>query len=274
MPLAGLAVLVGLLVGVVVGALGAGGGILSVPALVYLLHQDPHSAAAGSLVIVAITALVSMPNRARLKQIDWQRGVVFGAISTAGSLAGAKLSALASAYLLLSLFALMLFIMGTLMLAKGLKQVRTEKFQQFSQIKFSSAPLYSPSSSSQIRKQQSWLAVICAALGTGLLTGFFGVGGGFMVVPILTLVLGFAMRMASGTSLLIIVIASLAALVGRIGQPLNMDWLVVSLFAGGSMAGGLIGGPLSQKIPPAYLTLIFGLLLLAVGGFTGFNTWI
>ena len=81
---------VGVLVGVVVGALGAGGGILSVPALIYLLGQDPHDASAGSLVVVGLTAIVSLIAPARAGRVHWRDGATFGLMSVLGALVGSR----------------------------------------------------------------------------------------------------------------------------------------------------------------------------------------
>ncbi|MDO5049270.1 MAG: sulfite exporter TauE/SafE family protein [Actinomycetaceae bacterium] len=240
------AVIIGVAVGVVVGALGAGGGILAVPALTYLLHQSPHAAATGSLVIVLATALVAIPEKVRKKTIRIREGLVFGAISVVGSFIGARLSAYVDGNVLMLLFAAMLAIMAIVMTRKGLRERKISEGEP--------AP----------RKPRGWPWVIVAATLTGFLTGFFGVGGGFMVVPVLTLVLAFGMREAAGTSLIIMVLASAAGLASRYGQSIPVDWEVVLGFMFGSMAGGIAGGPLSNKAKPHQLTLIFAALLAVV----------
>ncbi|MDN5900351.1 MAG: TSUP family transporter, partial [Brachybacterium sp.] len=90
MDLALLAVVVGVCVGIVVGALGAGGGILAVPVLVFLLGMPAHSATASSLVIVLITALASLPHHARRKNVDWRNGLVFAGVSVVGAVVGSR----------------------------------------------------------------------------------------------------------------------------------------------------------------------------------------
>lgn len=240
------AVVIGLVVGVVVGALGAGGGILAVPALTYLLHQSPHAAATGSLVIVLATALVAIPDKIRKKTIRIREGLVFGGIAIIGSFVGARLSALVDGNVLMILFAVMLAIMAVIMTRKGLKERKI------------------PEGEAVTREPRGWLAVIVAALATGFLTGFFGVGGGFIVVPVLTLVLAFGMREASGTSLIVMVLASASGLASRYGQAIPVDWEIVIAFMIGSMAGGIVGGPISSKAKPYQLTIIFGGLLGAV----------
>lgn len=115
---------VGVLVGVVVGALGAGGGILSVPALVYLLGQDPHDAAAGSLVVVGLTAIVSLITPARAGRVRWRDGLIFGLMSVLGALVGSRASTAVAGTVLLTLFCAMLAVVGVFMLVRGLRSWR------------------------------------------------------------------------------------------------------------------------------------------------------
>jgi len=113
--------------------------------------------------------------------------------------------------------------------------------------------------------------IAAAATFTGFLTGFFGVGGGFIVVPMLVLALGFPMKEASGTSLLVMIIASGAGLAARVGTHSNVDWPVVLAFAAASMVGGLLGGPLTKRASAAALTTVFGVLLLGVCAVTAYD---
>lgn len=241
-----LAVAIGIGVGVVVGALGAGGGILAVPALTYLLGQSPHAAALGSLVIVLATALTALPQRIRQQSIRIREGLVFGGISIIGSVVGGRLSALVNGHVLMLLFAAMLAIMSVLMIAKGMRERKM------------------PGGETSPGEPRGWLAVILAGLITGFMTGFFGVGGGFIVVPVLTVVLAFGMREAAGTSLIVMVMATVGGLLSRLGADIAIDWPVVIAFMLGSMGGSVVGGPLSNKAKPYQLTLIFGTLLAVV----------
>lgn len=241
-----MSVVIGIAVGIVVGALGAGGGILAVPALAYLLHQSPHAAAAGSLVIVLATALTALPQKIRRHQIRFREGLVFGSISVVGSFIGSRLTAFVEGHVLMALFAVMLGIMAVVMIRKGLKERKSDHDELVP------------------RKPRGMISVIVAGLATGFLTGFFGVGGGFMVVPVLTLVLAFKMREATGTSLLIMIMASATGIVSRYGHTIDADWDIVIGFMIGSMAGGILGGPLSNRAKPHQLTLIFGVLLVLV----------
>lgn len=242
---------VGVLVGVVVGALGAGGGILSVPALVYLLGQDPHDAAAGSLVVVGLTAIVSLTTPARAGRVRWRDGLIFGLMSVLGALVGSRASTAVAGTVLLTLFCAMLAVVGVFMLVRGLRSWRGSDDD-------------GGDGEGQVSARRGLLVIAAAATFTGFLTGFFGVGGGFIVVPMLVLALGFPMKEASGTSLLVMIIASAAGLAARVGTHSNVDWPVVLAFAAASMVGGLLGGPLTKRASASILTTVFGVLLLGV----------
>lgn len=295
MELVLLAIAVGIGVGIVVGALGAGGGILAVPVLVFLLGMDPHDATASSLVIVLITALASLPHHARKRNVQWRAGLVFAGVSVVGAVLGSRLSALVPADVLLTLFGVMLAAVAVVMLRRGAGARRDEALEAAAHGTTEAAdpppvevhddpvldqpgpdmvetadglhhhhgeaelPL-APSAAPSPRLGR----VIAAASLTGLLTGFFGVGGGFIVVPMLVIALGLAMRSASGTSLLVMIIATITSLLARVGTEVHVDWTTTLIFAAGSALGGVIGGPLSTKARPSTLTLLFAALLAGV----------
>ena len=300
MELVLLAIAVGVGVGIVVGALGAGGGILAVPVLVFLLGMPPHDATASSLVIVLITAVASLPHHARQRNVEWRAGLVFAAVSVLGAVIASRISALVPADALLTLFGIMLVLVAAAMLRRGLRTRRTEDAEAAA---LGTAPLaddaapiashddpvldqpgpdtvetadglhhhhgepdlpFAPAASPSPRLRY----VIAAASLTGFLTGFFGVGGGFIVVPMLVIALGLAMRRASGTSLLVMVIATAASLLARIGTEVQIDWVTTLVFAAGSAAGGMLGGPLSARARPSTLTLAFSALLGGVAAVT------
>lgn len=255
-----LAALVGLGVGVVVGALGAGGGILAVPILVYLLGQDPHAATASSLVIVGMTALASILFHARRGNVAWRDGLVFAACSTVGTAAGSRLSALVPAAVLMIAFACLLAVVSVAMFRRAAATRREEAAR--------TRRPPGPVQPVPVARSLSGPVLVGTATATGALTGFFGVGGGFIVVPMLVLALGLSMRRAAGTSLLVMLVASAVGLVSRIGTDVHVDWAVTLLFALGSMLGGLAGGPLSERARASTLTLVFASLLGAVAVFT------
>lgn len=242
------AVLVGVIVGIVVGALGAGGGILSVPILVYALGQHPHSAAASSLVIVGSTAVAGLVHHVRRRTVDWGNGVTFGLLGVAGSFAGSRISVQLDGRVLLALFAVLLALVAVAMFRSALIGRRGSGRE----------PVEPPAGG------RNWLRTIALATLTGLLTGLFGVGGGFIVVPILVLVLRVPIRTAAGTSLVVMMIASISGLLSRIGTGVVIDWPLTMAFALASMLGGLLGGPASARLPGWVLTMVFAGLLAAV----------
>ena len=105
------------------------------------------------------------------------------------------------------------------------------------------------------------LKVVAAATGVGLLTGFFGVGGGFVIVPALVLALGFEMPVAVGTSLLVIAINSAAALAARLGGHVHLDWPLLGVFIAAALAGTLAGNRVASRVDASRLTAAFTILL-------------
>lgn len=269
-----LPIVVGVCVGIIVGLLGAGGGILSVPILVYLLGQSPHNAAAGSLLIVGATSLIALIGRR--KEVHWKQGTVFGVLSIAGSFIGSFLNSLVSANLLMYLFSALLVIVAGLMFRKAAKEKNAAggKSQIVSPNTDVNEQVCNKTSQGNENSQRHnsrlhhWITIIIAAVLIGVLTGFFGVGGGFAVVPALTLIMHFDMKEASATSLLVMVIASLAGLAARMGTAIQIDYLNVLPFALASMIGGSIGASLTRKAKSTTLTFLFALLLLLVAVYT------
>ncbi|HEY8883310.1 MAG TPA: sulfite exporter TauE/SafE family protein, partial [Dermatophilaceae bacterium] len=112
------------------------------------------------------------------------------------------------------------------------------------------------------------LKVVVTASAVGLLTGFFGVGGGFVVVPALVLALGFTMPVAVGTSLLVIAINSTSALLSRMGHGVHLDWTLIGVFTLAAIVGSLFGGRLATGVRPERLTAAFTMLLVVVALYT------
>lgn len=249
---------VGLVIGVVVGLLGAGGGILSVPALLYLLDQSPYTAAIGSLVGVTLTSAGSLLVHARSGDVRIKEALLFGALSIVGALGGARASLMIDDDLLLRIFSVFLIIVG---IAFVIRSWRTS----------GSGDVHHRESSVSGRRL---LGLVAVASLTGILTGLFGVGGGFMIVPALVLVMKVPMKEAVGTSLLVMIMTSLAGIAGRLPFEGGMDWKLIGLFVAGSIAGGLIGSVFSTKLPARLLTMIFAVLVLAVGIYSAVQSWL
>ena len=275
------ALAVGALIGLVVGALGAGGGILSVPALIYLLGVAPHEATSASLVIVLFTALAALGGRIGKNTICYQIALVFAALATVGTWLGSLANRAVSADLLMYAFALLLICVGLVMLRRAYPGLfrgaaRAGSSGVFSDDGVAAADGASGTGSTPALRTVSatgevtsigaaplWRVALVATI-TGALTGFFGVGGGFAIVPALTLVLHLPIKRAASTSLLIMAITAVVALVARAQTSLNVDLGVIGAFTGASMLGGVAGAPLTRKVSSQKLTASFAALLLAV----------
>jgi uncharacterized protein len=245
-----IAVAAGLLIGLSLGALGGGGSILTVPVLVYLLHQPPHAATTGSLLIVGITAAGGVIAHQRAGRVRLAPGIAFGVLGVAGSYAGSRMSAGVPSDLLLSLFAGLMLVVAAAMLRR----------------RRGTAGQRERAAGSTVLGRG--LKIVAAATGVGLLTGFFGVGGGFVIVPVLVLVLGFDMPAAVGTSLLVIAINSAAALAARLGGHTDLDWPLLGVFTVAALAGVLAGNRVASRVDASRLTTAFAVLLIAVAGYS------
>lgn len=298
------ALAVGALIGLVVGALGAGGGILSVPALIYLLGVAPHEATSASLVIVLFTALAALGGRIGKNTICYQIALVFAALATVGTWLGSLANQAVSADLLMYAFALLLICVGLVMLRRAYPGLFRGAARAGSSGVFSddgaagsggyvaggaggdgvvaehdgvaaadgvgaagSTPALRAVSAmgevTSIGAVPLWRVALVATI-TGALTGFFGVGGGFAIVPALTLVLHLPIKRAASTSLLIMAITAVVALVARAQTSLNVDLGVIGAFTVASMLGAVAGAPLTRKVSSQKLTASFAALLLAV----------
>ncbi len=275
------ALAVGALIGLVVGALGAGGGILSVPALIYLLGVAPHEATSASLVIVLFTALAALGGRIGKNTICYQIALVFAALATVGTWLGSLANQAVSADLLMYAFALLLICVGLVMLRRAYPGLfrgaaRAGSSGVFSDDGAAAADDAGGTSSTPALRAVSamgevtsigaaplWRVALVATV-TGALTGFFGVGGGFAIVPALTLVLHLPIKRAASTSLLIMAITAVVALVARAQTSLNVDLGVIGAFTVASMLGAVAGAPLTRKVSSQKLTASFAALLLAV----------
>ncbi|MFD6230301.1 sulfite exporter TauE/SafE family protein [Streptomyces sp. NPDC060232] len=236
-----LALIAGAVVGLALGALGGGGSVLAVPALIYLLGFTPAAATTASLVIVTATAATSLRAHAASGNVRWKTGMFFAAAGIAPAMAAAALAARVPGQLLTAAFAAV----------AGFAALRM---------------LRSPAAEHEFRPVRPVRAAGAGA-GLGAVTGFLGVGGGFLAVPALVGVLGLRMRAAIGTSLLVITVNSLAALTVRAGGATPLDWAVVAPFTGAAILGAWDGKRLSAMVTGPTLQRIFAVVLLFVAAF-------
>ncbi|WP_310528411.1 sulfite exporter TauE/SafE family protein, partial [Nocardioides sp.] len=216
-----LAVAAGALIGLSLGALGGGGSILAVPVLVYLLDQSPAQATTGSLVVVGTTALIGAIAAHRDGNVLLGRGAGFGVVAIGGAVIGAKASAHVDGDVLLGAFAALMLLVGALMAWRLLHHRGAAAQHPVRPTLDHPIITFSPTFACQCPRA---LKVLVTATVVGLLTGFLGVGGGFLVVPALLLALALPLPYAAGTSLVVITITSAAALATRAGVGSTPDW--------------------------------------------------
>ncbi|TQK51301.1 hypothetical protein FBY35_1698 [Streptomyces sp. SLBN-118] len=236
-----LALVAGAVIGIALGALGGGGSVLAVPALIYLLGFSPVGATTASLVIVTLTSVTAMSAHARDGNVRWRTGLLFAAAGMGPAMLGGALAARIPASALTAAFAV---VAG----AAALRMLRSR-----------------PATEGAVPARP--VRAAAAGAGLGAVTGVLGVGGGFLAVPVLVGVLGMRMRNAVGTSLLVITVNSLAALATRAGTVERLDWAVVGPFVGAAILGAWDGKRLSAKVSGHALQRIFALVLLAVAAF-------
>lgn len=214
-----LAGLSGSLVGLILGVVGGGGSILAVPLLVYAVGMaSPHAAIGTSAVAVAGSALVNLGAHGRAGNVKWPCGLVFAASGVAGALAGSAVAKTTDGQKLLGLFGLLMLVVGVLMVIKRDREGNAEV-----RLTLSTA-----------RRLLPWL--VTAGFGAGLFSGFFGIGGGFLIVPALMLATGMTTSFAVGTSL-VAVSAFGAATAASYAASGLVDWRIALVF----VAGGILG---------------------------------
>ena len=277
-----LALPIGLLIGLSLGALGGGGSILTVPALVYLLRVSPHSATTMSLIIVGITAVAGAAAHLRAGRVRVREGVTFGVLGAGGAYAGSRLSASIHPDVLLTAFSALMVGAAAMMLRRHRAGTASAPPPPRPARPVTEDPGRPPGprDGTAVRpapeltlpdtrpRPTSPARIVLAASVVGLVTGFFGVGGGFVVVPALVLALGFDMPIAVGTSLIVIAINSASSLLSRIGTHASIEPRLVIIFTAAAIAGTLAGSRVASKTRPERLMGAFALLMIVVAVYT------
>lgn len=239
-----LAIAFGAMIGLLLGTVGGGGSILTVPVLVYALGLGVHEATATSLLIVGGTAIAGVVPHARAGRVAIKTALTFGAAGITGAFAGTWLNARVSGPVILLLF-------GALMVVVAARMA------------FRSRPSAGEEAAATVGFH--WTVLATGAF-VGLMTGFFGVGGGFLIVPALVLILRLPMRLAVGTSLVIIAINSAAGVVAHLGRG-GMDIPLAALFIAGGFAGAIGGSRFAGHANDVVLARAFAILVAGLGTF-------
>ncbi len=239
------ALALGLIVGALLGLVGGGGSILAVPALVYGVGLPLSEAIPTSLIVVGAASAVAVIPRMR-RGVNWRLAAIVGGAGVATAYLGTMVNRLVDPRVLLGAFAVIMVIAGVRM---------------FFPTRSVGGPCALPDGGVK------WRSCLPRALATGavvgFLTGLLGVGGGFLIVPALTLVLGLSMSMTIGTSLVIIVINSVAGFAAHLVDA-QIDWAVAGAFAATAMAASLAAGRFGRGLPDAVLKRGFAVLVLVV----------
>lgn len=234
MSLLGLALSV--LIGISLGFFGGGGSILTVPLLVYVFGLDPKTAIASSLLVVGAASISGALHHWRAGNVDPRTGFVFGAAGMTGAYVGGRVGAYLDGTLLLLLFAAMM-----LLTAVAMWQGRRAR-------------------NSGASTQRATPRLLLQGLVVGSFTGLVGVGGGFLIVPALTLWAGLSMRAAVGTSLFIIVLNAMAGFLGYLNH-VEVDYALIGVVTAMAIAGSFVGSRLVNRIDPASLRQAFALFV-------------
>ncbi|MCA1797962.1 MAG: sulfite exporter TauE/SafE family protein [Xanthomonadaceae bacterium] len=244
-----------ILIGLSLGLLGSGGSILTVPVLVYVLGQPEKVAIAGSLAIVGAIAAVGAAQWSRSGMIHWRSVGWFGIPGIAGTVGGAWASVLVTGETQLLVFAGVMLTAAWFMLRP---------------------PRIVPPSAVPV-PERALPKVVADGLAVGALTGFVGVGGGFLIIPALVLLARLDMHRAVATSLVIIALKSFAGFAKYLpvlaAEGLSVDWHIIGLFSAVGAAGTVAGNHIGRRIPQAALKRGFGLMLIPMALYILWRSW-
>ncbi len=237
-----------IIIGILLGLLGGGGSILTVPVLIYLADIPAKNAIITSLFVVGSTSLIATITHASKKHVCWKTGGIFGSAGMLGAFSGGRLNAYIPDALLLILLAIVMLFAALSML---LKKQKTTSLAAQKELSF--CPLELPI-----------IAILLDGFFLGLITGLVGVGGGFLLVPALMHLAQLPMHAAIGTSLFIICLQSFAALMGHAAH-ISIDIPLTVSISFLAIIGSFIGAKLALHFPPALLKKSFGYFVLTLG---------
>ena len=249
-----LSLLFGAIIGVLLGLLGGGGSILAVPVLVYALDLDVAQAIPVSLIVIAVASTVGALPKIRANQVQWRLAGIFAAAGIPATFVGTAVGKHLPQHTIMVGFAVVMIGAGIRMLRDNADTGTACKV-----------------GNEGINWRRCAPRSIPAGFVVGLLTGLFGVGGGFLIIPALVLMLGVEMPIAVGTSLLIIVANSAAAVLSHL-HGAHIDWGITAEFVGTAIVGSLIAGHFGSKVDTSRLQHWFAYLVFAVAAYVLLDT--
>jgi uncharacterized protein len=259
-----LGVSLGFLMGLSLGVLGGGGSILTVPIFVYVLGIGAKEAIAMSLFVVGLVAAFGAVGHWRSGNVDVRTGLLFGGFSMAGTFMGARAAVYMSGAAQLTLFAVVMLVAAFFMFREGSKPRVGAQAEPPVTV---AAPV-SPGlgTLAALLPGRGIVVIGLEGLAVGVLTGIVGVGGGFLIVPALVLLGGVPMKVAIGTSLMVIALKSATGFAGYLDQ-VQVPWLLMLLFSGVAVAGILTGTRMVRHVPAGALRRAFAVFLVLMGSF-------
>jgi uncharacterized membrane protein YfcA len=244
------AILCGALVGFTLGLIGGGGSIMATPLLLYIVGLQPHVAIGTGALAVSVNAFFNFAGHARAGNVQWRSAILFAGFGAAGAAIGSGLGKVFDGQRLLFLFAVLMMVVGVIILRRGGRREdgsggRGERLTSVALAK-----------------------ILIMALLVGMLAGFFGIGGGFLIVPGLLLSTGMPMIFAVGSSLLAVGSFGLTTAINYAASGL-VDWSVAAEYIGGGIIGGLLGMRLCVRLAPrkAVLNRVFAGFVFAVAAY-------
>jgi uncharacterized membrane protein YfcA len=244
----------GLVIGAILGLLGGGGSVLIMPVLVYLFHILPAEATAYSLFVVGCGALMGTYGSLKRNEVDWKTGGLFALPSMLAVYTVQRwgLPAIpetwSMGYFEMHKDTLIMGTFAVLMIAAAYSMLKQQS--DLKQTSFGSS---------------LWWIIAIEGLVVGAITGFVGAGGGFLIVPVLVVLLGMSMEVAVGTSLLIISIKSLVGFFGSMGNGAEVDWMLILPFMALTVVGTHVGTLMRDHVKGATLKRLFGWFILLMG---------
>ncbi len=243
----GLGLASGSLVGFSLGLIGGGGSILAVPLMFYLVGvPDAHVAIGTSAIAVGANAAANLLQHARRGTVMWRCAAVFAAAGIAGAFAGSSFSKVVDGQRLLAMFAVLMFVVGATMLRRR-KSVGSEDVHL---------------------NRENLPKLLLLGFLTGLLSGFFGIGGGFLIVPGLMLATGMPILNAIGSSLVAVTAFGLTS-AANYAMSGFVDWRLAAIFLAGGVVGGLLGAALAKHLADkrGALNIAFACVIFVVAAY-------
>lgn len=259
-----LAILAGMVTGMVLGLFGSGGSIIALPALLYLLDVAPKSAIAMSLGVVGVTATIAAFDNSRRGNVVIRVALVFGLFGMMGTFAGARLGLLTPVVIQLGLFALVMY-------AAAWRMLHPAKLNPTGSAVATDSVVVSADGSVAFSHCHDFFSpcmghIALHGVGVGVLAGLVGVGGGFLIVPALVLLSGIPMKQAVGTSLAIVAAQCYAGFAGYLGG-VPIDYALMGAFTAVTVVGSFIGTRLAGHVSQAALKKAFAWFLVVVASY-------